>query len=178
MYFNKKGGKSDPYLVFQTEPKILLFDKKWPIKNKKHEIKTTIKNHTIQPNWKNEEIFLTLASTDFLNLNETAMLKISCWDYDQFNPDDLIGSGSISFVDIFEKVKKNEIFEFEIFLNKCSVLTGKISGKIKLCNFEKIFNNNNNNNNNNIKNSNLIPLDEAYKNYLRYKNSNCSCTIN
>ena len=78
------GGLSDPYVMFVSSPKELLYSKAWPT--------SSIISKSLNPVW-NEDIHLTMDGNGMKNgLPEGAMFILTVVDYDATSSNDVIGS--------------------------------------------------------------------------------------
>ncbi|KAL3776478.1 hypothetical protein HJC23_009277 [Cyclotella cryptica] len=98
------GGLADPYVLFVSSPKGLLFDKAWP--------STRVIYRNLNPIW-DEDIHLTLNheacgeganATSALSLAGN-MIYMVVMDYDQTSGDDIIGSVALNLKDLCSQLK-------------------------------------------------------------------------
>jgi len=98
------GGKADPYILFMSDPKPILYDKAWP--------SSKVIKRDLNPVWKHAT-HLKLDSTASRNSNGDVdltgtMLHITVMDEDFSSGDDVIGTVSLSLADLFVLKRKDE----------------------------------------------------------------------
>lgn len=81
------GGLCDPYVLFVSSPKELLYSKAWP--------KSSIIPKNLNPVW-DEDIHLTMDARGRYGLAEGSMLMLTVMDYDATSGDDIIGSVALN----------------------------------------------------------------------------------
>lgn len=91
------GGLSDPYVLFVSSPKELLFSKAWP--------SSSIIPKNLNPVWK-EDMYLTMDRKGMRNrqLAEGSMLMLTVMDYDATSGDDVIGSVALNLNELCSKL--------------------------------------------------------------------------
>jgi Ca2+-dependent lipid-binding protein len=122
------GGGSDPYIIVTTDPASLLLYK-GTFTRAQEGVKSSVIKHELNPVWK-DSMEVALASFDLKGLARNASLIISCWDEDQYNPDDLIGVMSIPLKDILQAHADNKPYVFNQNLHSNTEIMGRLSGKI------------------------------------------------
>lgn len=83
------GGLSDPYVLFVSSPKELLYSKAWPA--------TSIITRNLNPVW-DEDMHLTMDAKGMRDgcLAEGSMLTLTVMDFDATSGDDVIGSVALN----------------------------------------------------------------------------------
>ena len=93
------GGLSDPYVLFVSSPKTLIWQKSWP--------STKVIHRELNPTW-DEKIHLVLEHNGRIKSTSDLsgdMLYLVIMDYDQTSGDDVIGSVSLSIEDLCSELK-------------------------------------------------------------------------
>ena len=104
------GGKADPYILFMSDPKPLLYDGAWP--------SSKVIKRNLNPVWKHAT-HLKLDSTASRNSDGKVdlagtMLHITVMDEDFSSGDDVIGTVSLSLADLFVLKRKDKPHETTI----------------------------------------------------------------
>mmetsp|Transcript_27144 Transcript_27144/g.64439 ORF Transcript_27144/g.64439 Transcript_27144/m.64439 type:complete len:647 (+) Transcript_27144:143-2083(+) len=98
------GGKADPYILFMSDPKPILYDGAWP--------SSKVIRRDLNPVWKHAT-HLKLDSTASRNSDGKVdlagtMLHITVMDEDLSSGDDVIGTVSLSLADLFVLKRKDD----------------------------------------------------------------------
>lgn len=100
------GQTSDPYCKLVLYPSTDM--------NSKWNYKTSVKKHTLQPEFNEEFIFSNIQLQELINKT----LQITVYDKDMGKRDDYIGKYFNSLFDLSDKKKKNFIIDINQWINK------------------------------------------------------------
>mmetsp|Transcript_8288 Transcript_8288/g.10902 ORF Transcript_8288/g.10902 Transcript_8288/m.10902 type:complete len:734 (+) Transcript_8288:154-2355(+) len=121
------GGKSDPYIVFYSDPKDLLHH------SLPRQPRTKTVKRTVNPSWEGHSYDLQLNSNNLTTLMHSHIL-LMVMDKDFLNPDDLIGVCVLPIRALFESSARIEegkrVYDFTLPVQKKGLIHGKISGTI------------------------------------------------
>jgi len=94
------GGLCDPYILFVSYPKKLLWKKGWPL--------TKVKERDLDPKWE-EHMFLTLENEGYRDNNgnislDGSMLYMTIMDEDMTSGDDVVGTVALNLKKMFSGI--------------------------------------------------------------------------